>query len=105
MYREIIQETKGELEEMKQFTNRMCESRGWHTPEKGKDYHGNNLAMGHVRAWSKAAEDAELAGYYQQVQDALATKGRTKGTSGADGGEITVWHILCGLGDYRNCIV
>lgn len=38
---------------MKQFANRMCESRGWHTPEKGKDYHGNNLAMGHVRAWSK----------------------------------------------------
>ena len=37
VYREIIQETKDELEEMKQFTNRMCESRGWHTPEKGKD--------------------------------------------------------------------
>ena len=31
----------------------MCESRGWHTPEKGKDYHGNNLAMGHVWAWNK----------------------------------------------------
>lgn len=45
--------TKGELEEMKQLTNQMCASRGWHTPEKGKDYHGNNLAMGHVRAWSK----------------------------------------------------
>ena len=45
--------TKRELEEMKQFTNRMCESRGWRIPEKGKDYHGNDLAMGHVRAWSK----------------------------------------------------
>lgn len=45
--------TKGELEEMKQFTNRMCESRGWRTPEKGKDYYGNDLAMGHVRAWNK----------------------------------------------------
>lgn len=45
--------TKGELEEMKQLTNRMCEDRGWSTPEKGKDYHGNDLDMGHVRAWSK----------------------------------------------------
>ena len=45
--------TKGELEEMKQFTNRMCEARGWSTPEKGKDYHGNDLEVGHVRAWSK----------------------------------------------------
>ena len=45
--------TKNELEEMKQLTNRMCESRGWSTPEKGKDYHGNDLEMGHVRAWSK----------------------------------------------------
>ena len=38
---------------MKQLTNRMCESRGWSTPEKGKDFHGNDLEMGHVRAWSK----------------------------------------------------
>ena len=45
--------TKNELEEMKQLTNRMCESRGWSTPEKGKDFHGNDLGMGHVRAWSK----------------------------------------------------
>ena len=45
--------TMGELEGMKQLTNRMCESRGWSTPEKGKDYHGNDLEMGHVRAWSK----------------------------------------------------
>jgi len=45
--------TKGELEEMKQLTNRMCEDRGWSTPEKGKDYHGNDLDIGHIRAWSK----------------------------------------------------
>lgn len=45
--------TKGELEEMKQLINRMCESRRWRTSEKGKDYHGNDLEMGHVRAWSK----------------------------------------------------
>lgn len=45
--------TKNELEEMKQLTNRMCEDRGWSTPVKGKDYHGNDLEMGHVRAWSK----------------------------------------------------
>ena len=45
--------TKGELEEMKQFTNRMCEAREWSTPEKGKDFYGNDLSMGHVRAWSK----------------------------------------------------
>lgn len=45
--------TKNEMEEMKQLTNRMCESRGWSTPEKGKDFHGNDLEMGHVRAWSK----------------------------------------------------
>ena len=41
------------MEEMKQLTNRMCEDRGRSTPEKGKDYHGNDLDMGHVRAWSK----------------------------------------------------
>lgn len=45
--------TKNELEEMKQLTNRMCEARGWSTPEKGKDFYGNDLEMGHVRAWSK----------------------------------------------------
>lgn len=45
--------TKGELEEMKQLTNRMCEDRGWSTPEKGKDYHGNDLDIGHIRVWSK----------------------------------------------------
>ena len=47
--------TKGELEEMKQLTNRMCEERGWSTPEKGKDYHGNDLGVGHVRAWSRTS--------------------------------------------------
>ena len=31
----------------------MCEVRGWSTPEKGKDFYGNDLEMGHVRAWSK----------------------------------------------------
>ena len=45
--------TKNELEEMKQLTNRMCEARGWSTPEKAKDFYGNDLEMGHVRAWSK----------------------------------------------------
>lgn len=45
--------TKGELEEMKQLTNRMCEVRGWSVPEKGKDFYGNDLEIGHVRAWSK----------------------------------------------------
>lgn len=45
--------TKNELEEMKQLTNRMCESRDWSTSEKGKDFHGTDLEMGHVRAWSK----------------------------------------------------
>ena len=45
--------TKNELEEMKQLTNRMCEARGWSTPEKGKNFYGNDLEMGHVRAWSK----------------------------------------------------
>lgn len=45
--------TKDELEEMKRLTNRMCEDRGWSTPEKGKDYHGKDLNIGHVRAWSK----------------------------------------------------
>jgi len=45
--------TKNELEEMKQLTNRMCEARGWSIPEKGKDFYGNDLEMGHVRAWSK----------------------------------------------------
>lgn len=45
--------TKGELEEMKQLTNRMCEARGWSIPEKGKDFYGKDLEMGHVRTWSK----------------------------------------------------
>lgn len=45
--------TKNELEEMKQLTNRMCEVRGWSVPEKGKDFYGNDLEIGHVRAWSK----------------------------------------------------
>lgn len=44
---------KNELEEMKQLTNRKCEVRGWSVPEKGKDFYGNDLEMGHVRAWSK----------------------------------------------------
>lgn len=45
--------TKNELQEMKNLTNQMCESRGWKIPEKGKDYHGNRLEMGHVSAWNK----------------------------------------------------
>ena len=45
--------TKDKLEEMKQLTNRMCEAKGWSIPEKGKDFYGNDLEMGHVRAWSK----------------------------------------------------
>ncbi len=45
--------TKNELEEMKQLTNRMCADRGWSVPEKGKDFYGNDLGVGHVRAWSK----------------------------------------------------
>lgn len=45
--------TKNELEEMKQLTNRLCEARGWSTPEKGKNFYGNDLELGHVRAWSK----------------------------------------------------
>lgn len=38
--------TKNELEEMKQLTNRMCEARGWSTPEKGKNFYGNDLEWG-----------------------------------------------------------
>jgi len=45
--------TKNELEEMKQLTNRMCADRGWNVPERGKDFYGNDLEVGHVRAWSK----------------------------------------------------
>ena len=45
--------TKNDLQEMKNLTNQMCESRGWKIPEKGKDYHGNDLEMGHVTAWNK----------------------------------------------------
>ena len=44
---------KQELQEMKMLTNQMCESRGWKVPEKGKDYHGNELETGHVIAWNK----------------------------------------------------
>lgn len=48
--------TKNDLQEMKDLTNLMCESRGWKITEKGKDYHGNDLEMGHV-IWKESRKN------------------------------------------------
>jgi hypothetical protein len=45
--------TRKQLEDMKRLTNQICLERGWSIPQKGKDYHENDLDVGHVRAWSK----------------------------------------------------
>ena len=38
---------------MKEMTNQMCVERGLTVAQKGKDFYGNDLDEGHVRAWSK----------------------------------------------------
>lgn len=48
-----LHNSKMDLARMKEFTNQMCEERGLTVAVKGKDFHGNDLEEGHVRAWSK----------------------------------------------------
>ena len=48
-----LHNTKKDLQRMKDFTNRMCEERGLSVAQKGRDFHGNELEQGTVRAWSK----------------------------------------------------
>jgi hypothetical protein len=48
-----LHNSKKDLERMKAMTNDMCVVRGLSVAQKGKDFHGNDLEEGHVRAWSK----------------------------------------------------
>lgn len=48
-----LHNSKKDLERMKELTNQMCVERGLTVAQKGKDFHGNELEEGHVRAWSK----------------------------------------------------
>ena len=48
-----LHNTKKDLQRMKDFTNRMCLERGLSVAQKGRDFHGNELEQGTVRAWSK----------------------------------------------------
>lgn len=48
-----LHNSKKDLERMKEMTNQMCVERGLTVAKKGKDFHGNDLEEGHVRAWSK----------------------------------------------------
>lgn len=48
-----LHNSKKDLERMKEMTNQMCVERGLTVAQKGKDFHGNDLDEGHVRAWSK----------------------------------------------------
>lgn len=48
-----LHNSKKDLELMKEMTNQMCVERGLTVAQKGKDFHGNDLEEGHVRAWSK----------------------------------------------------
>lgn len=48
-----LHNTRKDLERMKQLTNEMCIERGLSVASKGKNFHGEDLEEGHVRAWSK----------------------------------------------------
>lgn len=48
-----LHNSKKDLERMKTMTNEMCVVRELSVAQKGKDFHGNDLEEGHVRAWSK----------------------------------------------------
>ena len=48
-----LHNTRKDLERMKQLTNEMCLERGLSVALKGKNFHGEDLEEGHVKAWSK----------------------------------------------------
>ena len=48
-----LHNTRKDLERMKQLTNEMCMERGMSVASKGKNFYGEKLEEGHVRAWSK----------------------------------------------------
>ena len=48
-----LHNTRKDLERMKQLTNEMCMERGLSVASKGKNFYGEDLEEGHVRAWSK----------------------------------------------------
>lgn len=48
-----LHNTKKDLQRMKDFTNQMCVERGLSVAQKGRNFHGNELEQGTVRAWSK----------------------------------------------------
>jgi len=48
-----LHNTRKDLERMKQLTNEMCMERCLLVASKGKNFYGEDLEEGHVRAWSK----------------------------------------------------
>lgn len=48
-----LHNTRKDLEQIKQLTNEMCMERGLSVATKGKNFYGEDLEEGHVRAWSK----------------------------------------------------
>ena len=48
-----LHSARKDLERMKQLTNEMCMERGLSVASKGKNFYGEDLEEGHVRAWSK----------------------------------------------------
>ena len=48
-----LHNTRKDLERMKHLTNEMCIERGLSVASKGKNFYGEDLEEGHVRAWSK----------------------------------------------------
>ena len=48
-----LHQTKADLQAKKDFTNKLCESRGLHVAEKGKHFDGSEIEPGEIRAWNK----------------------------------------------------
>ena len=62
-----LNNTKKDLERMKQFTNQMCRERGLTVAEKGKHFDGSQIEKGEVIAWSKDKYNL----FRQQVKDSF----------------------------------
>ena len=48
-----LHQTKKDLQRQKDFTNKLCASRGLHVAEKGKHFDGTDIEPGEIRAWNK----------------------------------------------------
>ena len=62
-----LQNTKKDLERMKQLTNQMCRERGLTVAEKGKHFDESQIEKGEVIAWSKDKYNL----FRQQVKDSF----------------------------------